>query len=68
MVVIREMRKQRTVLEDQEGESLQVQRREGGVEGSDEVFVEPLRLFDLEAYSLNGFELFLRKVDNEAYA
>lgn len=59
MMVGREFGQQRAMLKYQEAELLEIHRGQGGVEGSDEVLVEPLCLFDLETYSLNGLEFFL---------
>lgn len=67
-MVLGELRKQRTVLEYQGAEFTEVQRREGGIEWPNEVFVKPLRFFDLKAYSLNGFEFFLGEIDDESNA
>lgn len=39
-----------------------------GVQGPNEVFVEPLRLLDLEADALHGLELFVGQVHDEADA
>lgn len=46
----------------------EVEGRQVWVQRAYEVLVEPLCLFYLKAYSLNGFELFLGKIDYEAYA
>jgi hypothetical protein len=54
--------------EDQVTKFTEVQRRESGIEWADEVFVEPLCLFDLEAYSLWGSEFFFGKVYYKPYA
>jgi hypothetical protein len=46
----------------------EVQLGEGRVQRTDEVFVEPLCFFDLEAYSLWGSELLFREVYYETNA
>ena len=57
------------VLEHELGELAQVHRRQVvGVQRPDEVFVEPLGLFDLEAYSLHRLQFFIGQVDDEAHA
>jgi hypothetical protein len=57
------------VLEHELGELAQVHRGQAvGVQRADEVFVEPLRLLDLEAYALHRLQLFIRQVDDKAYA
>lgn len=54
------------MLEHEQGEAAQVHARQAGVQRAQEVFVEPLCLFDLKADALDGFELFTREVDDEA--
>lgn len=62
-------REQRTVLKHELRELAQVHRRQAmGIQRADEVFIEPLRFFDLEAYALDGEQLLLREVDDEADA
>lgn len=56
------------MLKDAKTEISQIERRKFWVEGADEIFVEPLRLFDLKAYPLNGFEFLLGEIDNKSYA
>lgn len=56
------------MLKNEQAEISQVERRQVWVERTYEVLVEPLCLFYLEAYSLDGFELFLGEIDYEAYA
>ena len=53
------------MLEDPQTERSQGQRRKRGVKRADEVLVEPLCLFYLETYSLDGFELFGWEVYDE---
>lgn len=55
------------MLEDDHAEALEVQRGQRGVERAHKVLVEPLGLLNLEAYPLDGAELLLGQVDNEAY-
>ena len=60
---------ERTVLEHELGELAQVHRRQAGrVQRTDEVFVEPLCLLDLEADALHRLQLFVGQVDDEADA
>ena len=56
------------MLKYEQTEISKVERRQVRVHRTYEVLVKPLCLFDLEAYSLDGFELFFREVDYEAYA
>lgn len=56
------------MLEYEEAEISEIERRQVWVQRTDEVLVKPLCFFYLEAYSLDGFELFFREVDYEAYA
>ena len=56
------------MLEDELAKFTQVQGGESGIQRADEVFVEPLCLLYLEAYSLCGIEFFLREIDDEADA
>lgn len=56
------------MLEDELAEAAQVHGRQGRVLRPDEVLVEPLRLFDLEADSLDRGELFVGEVYDEADA
>jgi hypothetical protein len=51
---------QRTMLEDEFAEAAEVHLRKRRVLRADEVLVEPLRFFYLEAYSLDGREFFVR--------
>lgn len=55
------------MLKNEETEVAQVQRWQPRVQRTDEVLVEPLCLLYLEAYPLNGFELFFRKIDYKAH-
>ncbi|OSS44686.1 hypothetical protein B5807_10585 [Epicoccum nigrum] len=60
---------ERTVLEHELRELAQVHRGQAvRVQRADEVFVEPLCFFDLEANALDGEQLLLRQVDDEADA
>jgi len=52
MVVMGPLRHERAMLEDAQGEGLERQGRQGGVEWTNEVFVEPLCFFYLEANAL----------------
>jgi hypothetical protein len=54
------------MLKDHLRESAKVERGQLGVQRSDKVLVEPLSLLDLEAYSLNGLQFIVRKVDDKA--
>lgn len=65
MVLNRKGGQQRAVLEDSQAKGAQCHGREGRIEGSDEVFVEPLCLFNLEAQSGNRRQVLLRKIDDE---
>lgn len=56
------------MLEYEQAEISEVERGQVWIQRTYEVFVEPLCLFYLKAYSLDGFELFFREVDYEAYA
>lgn len=56
------------MLKDAEGKGLEVERRQRRIQGTDEILVEPLCFFDLEADSLNGLEFFAGEIDNEADA
>jgi len=57
------------VLEHELGELAQVHGWQVvGVERTDEVFVKPLGLLDLEAYSLHRLQFFIGEVDDEADA
>lgn len=56
------------VLEYPQAEGPQGHGREGGVERADEIFVEPLGFFNLEADSRDRREVFLGEVDDEADA
>lgn len=56
------------MLKYEQAEVPEVERRQVWVQRTYEVLVEPLCLFYLKAYSLDGFELFLGEVDYEAYA
>ena len=55
------------MLEDAQAEITEGERWKVWIEGADEVFVEPLCFFDLEAYSLYRFQFFLWQIDYEAY-
>ena len=55
------------MLKNEETEVAQIQRWQPWVQRTDEVLVEPLRLLYLEAYPLNGLELFFRKIDYKAH-
>lgn len=55
------------MLEDAQTEITEGERRKVWIERADEVFVEPLCFFDLEAYSLYGFQFFLWQIDYETY-
>ena len=69
MQLSRVRRKQWAMLEHELRELAQVHRRQAvGVQRADEVFVEPLCFFDLEAYSLDREQFFLGQVDDEANA
>lgn len=61
-----EVGEKRAVGEHALGEDAQVHGRQARVERPDEIFVEPLRLLELEAYALHGLELFVGRVDDEA--
>lgn len=56
------------MLEHEQRKSAQVHGRQRGVQRADEVFVEPLRLLYLEAYSLDRLQLLVGQVDDEAHA
>ena len=56
------------MLKDAETECSQRHGREGWIQRADEIFVEPLGFLDLEAYSGDGGEVLLGKVDDEADA
>lgn len=55
------------MLEDEEAKVSEVERRQVWVQRTYEILVEPLCLFDLKAYSLDGFKLFSGEIDDEAY-
>ena len=55
------------MLEDAQAEVTEGERGQVRIERADEVLVEPLRFFDLKAYSLYGFQFFLWQIDYEAY-
>lgn len=65
MLILREGRKERTMLEDAQTEATKGHGREGRIQRSNEILVEPLGLLDLEAYSLDRAEFFLREIDDE---
>lgn len=56
------------MLEDEFAEAAEVHLRQRGILRPDEVLVEPLRFFDLEADAFYGREFFVREVDDEAHA
>ncbi len=56
------------MLKYEQTEISKVERRQVRVHRTYEVLVEPLCLFYLKADSFDGFELFSREVDYEAYA
>ena len=45
----------------------EAERGEGGIQGANEIFVEPLRFFHLKADTLHVSELFLRLVYDKSY-
>ncbi len=55
------------MLEDAQAEIPKGERGEVRIERADEVLVEPLCFFDLEAYSFDGFQFLLWQIDDEAY-
>ena len=56
------------MLEDEQAEIFEVERRQVWVQGTYEILVEPLCFFYLKAYSLNGLELLFGEIDYEPYA
>lgn len=56
------------MLEDTQTEAAEGHGREGGVQWTDKIFVEPLRFFNLEADARNRGEIFLGEIYYEADA
>ena len=56
------------MLKNEQTEISEVERWQFWVQRPYEVFVEPLRFFDLKAYSLNGLQFFFGEIDDESYA
>ena len=67
-MVFRPLRHKRAVFEDAQCKCFEVEGGKSGIKWTDEIFVKPLRFFDLETNSLDRFELFSGQVDNETSA
>jgi hypothetical protein len=64
----REGCQQRAMLEYAKAETAQGHGRQGRVQRTDKIFVEPLRFLNLETDPGYGGEVFFGKIDNEADA
>ena len=63
-----EFREHRAMLKDQGAKAFEVHGRQVWIRRADEVLVKPLRLFDLEADTLDRGKLLLWEVDDESHA
>jgi hypothetical protein len=55
------------VLKEPKTETTEGHGGKGGIEGADEILVEPLCFFDLETYSGYGREICFWQIDDKSY-